>query len=127
MLDLQAGRPVRGPDLQQLLGGLAEVTGSPDRGDDLVQRDVDRGRDRPDGQLLGQPEVDGGELGSHLALAEIADGRQHLVRRLPEQLGHPVDQDQAPGSPLEIGVRLGDDGIVHLVIMAHATELSEPR
>ena len=77
-------------------------------------------RDGPDGQLLGQPEVDAGELRRDQALAEVADGRQHLVGRLPEQLGQPVDQGQPAGGLLEIGVRLGDDGIVHPAIIAQA-------
>ena len=64
-----------------------------------------------------------GELRRHHPLAEVADRRQLLVGRLPDQLGQPGDQRQAAGGLLEVVVRLGDDGIVHAAIIAQPAAL----
>ena len=61
---------------QQLLGGLAEVARLPHAPRHLVGLDAGRGGDRADRQLLGQPEVDAGELGRDQALAQVTDGGQ---------------------------------------------------
>jgi hypothetical protein len=70
--DRQGGRSAGRGGGQQLLGGLAEIACLPHAGGDLLGRVSGGGGHRPDGQLLGQAEVDAGELRRDQALAEGA-------------------------------------------------------
>ena len=117
--DLQAWLPICGGRGQQLLGGLAEVAGLPHRGDDLARLDAGRRRDGAQRHLLGQAQVHPGELGRHLALAQIADGGQQLLRGLGQQCRQPVDQRQSAGSLLQVPVRLRDNLVLHPAIIAY--------
>ena len=90
--DGQARLPVR----QHRLGGLAEVTRLQERGRDRLRVLAGRDTHRAHRELARQTEVDAGMLGRDLALAQVADRRQLVVRGLAQQRGHPVDQRQPP-------------------------------
>jgi len=108
-----AGHPAGHGGGQQLLGGLAEVAGLPHTGGDLLGRVPGRGGHRPDGQLLGEAEIDAREVRREQALAEVADRWQQLVRGPDEQGGHPLYQRQPAGGLLQVAVRLGDGLVLH--------------
>ena len=71
------------------------------------------GGERPDGHLLRQPQVDPGELGRDLPLAQVAHDGQQLGRSLRHQLRHPLDQHQPPAGLLQVTVGLGHDQVFH--------------
>ena len=76
-----------------------------------------RGRDRADGQLLGQAQVNPGELRRDQPLAQVADHRQQPLRGLRQQRRQPLDQRQPPADLLEVAEGLGHRLVPHAVIM----------
>ena len=111
--DLQAGRPIGRRLVQQLLGRLAQIAGLPYAQRDQGGLGTGGGAERPDRQLLGQSQVDPGELRRDLPLAQVADGRQQLGRSLRHQLRHPLDQHEPAAGLLQVTVGLGHDQVPH--------------
>ena len=112
--DLQAGRPAAPPrHEQQLLRGLAQVTGLPDQGGDLRGVGAGRGGHRADGELLGQAQIHPGELRRYESLTQVTHRRQQLGRGLRQQRGQPFRQRQPAADLLQVTVSLGHDQVPH--------------
>jgi hypothetical protein len=110
---LQRCRAGRGGDGDELLGGLAQVAGVPQhRLHALTGRAGSLGH-RTRGQLLGQAELDAGELGRDLRLAQVRDRREQLHRGLGQKGRETLDELQAAGGTLQVAVRLGHDLVLH--------------
>ena len=124
--DVQAGRAARRGFGQQLLGGLPQVAGLPDGRRDVRGLGADGDGERPDGHLLGQPQVDPGELRRDLPLAQVAHGGQQFGRSLRHQLRHPLDQHQPPAGLLEVTVGLGHDQVFHNAPFPHLIMTRRP-
>ena len=112
-LDDLADRHARRPLGQQCFRSLAEVAPGPHGRGHRVGLDAYGAGDRTDRQLLGQPEVDTGELRRNEALAQVAHAGELVVGRSPDQLDHPVDQRQPAGGSLQVAVRLGHRLVPH--------------
>ena len=106
------GRPGRGRGQQQL-GRLAEVARLAHERGHLARVAAGHGRQRADGELLGQAEIYPGELRRDQPLAEVAHGRQQFGRGVGHQRRQPFRQRQPTAESLQVTVGLGHDQIPH--------------
>ena len=109
-----------------MLAGLAQVAGIPQHCLHAVAGLAGRLGHCSGGQLLGQAELDAGELGRDLRLAQVANGREEPGRGLVQQCREALDELQAATRALQVPVRLGDSHVLHGVPLQAADDRGGP-